>query len=116
MRTLKITVRTLQYFGACWRGCDRFADLYPRGVVLTDDQGSNFELLSAGAIAEYEGADFCGHDITDLYWLAATIDGTSKIVYLNWVDDMCGRSRLFYVAGLLADAVGCRAVARTRGR
>lgn len=113
MRQFKITAAILDRLGACTRGHERFALLFPRGLVLTDDQVVNFERIAPAIEAEGclgNDAFSPSHDITDLFWLAATVGDTwrpCRVTFHDWYNDMAGRSTLFYVCGLLADAVGC---------
>lgn len=115
MRRLKVTAETLVGFGACSGAVRRFREQYPRGLVVTDDQLANFEILSARigeSTIRWGDADTWGFTgewevAADARWLTERLIATDRSERVSFSDSASAyyEGGLFLVAGVLAEAV-----------
>lgn len=108
MRKLRITLAMLKDLDACNDAQDRFAEQYPRGLVVTDDQEENFEILLGRVQADLptmrwgETADDC----TEAASIVTAHAYDVEWLYHGMTGDWRSIGDLFQAAGELADAVG----------
>lgn len=117
MRKLKITTAILKGFDACEGARERFERQYPRGLVITDDQHTNFEILLE-RVQEDEATIQWGRQ-ADAFTGALGIE-LAHALDAEWLARALSEVRfpsvtgLFHAAGELADAVGVYLESRKR--